>query len=42
VAAGIVAVPFFVLGWLASEQPKSIEWLPGDELEAARKARPTQ
>jgi hypothetical protein len=29
----------FVLGWLASEQPKSIEWLPGDEFEAARKAR---
>jgi Zn-dependent M28 family amino/carboxypeptidase len=28
----------FVLGWLASEQPKSIEWLPGDEFEAARKA----
>ena len=32
----------FVLGWLASEQPKSIEWLPGDEFEAARKPRPTQ
>ena len=32
----------FVLGWLASEQPKSIEWLPGGEFEAARKARPTQ
>jgi Zn-dependent M28 family amino/carboxypeptidase len=32
----------FVLGWLASEQPKSIEWLPGDEFEAARKARPTK
>lgn len=28
----------FVLGWLASEQPKPIEWLPGDEFEAARKA----
>jgi hypothetical protein len=28
----------FVLGWLASEQPKSIDWLPGDEFEAARKA----
>ena len=27
----------FVLGWLASEQPKSIEWRPGDEFEAARK-----
>jgi Zn-dependent M28 family amino/carboxypeptidase len=28
----------FVLGWLASEQPKRIEWQPGDEFEAARKA----
>jgi Zn-dependent M28 family amino/carboxypeptidase len=28
----------FVLGWLASEQPKSVEWLPGNEFEAARKA----
>jgi len=28
----------FVLGWLASEQPKSVEWLPGDEFEAPRKA----
>jgi Zn-dependent M28 family amino/carboxypeptidase len=28
----------FVLGWLASEQQKPIEWLPGDEFEAARKA----
>jgi len=28
----------FVLGWLASAQPKSIEWLPGDEFEAPRKA----
>jgi len=28
----------FVLGWLASEQPKTIEWLAGDEFEAARKA----
>jgi Zn-dependent M28 family amino/carboxypeptidase len=27
----------FVLGWLASEQPKSIEWNPGDEFETARK-----
>ena len=27
----------FVLGWLASEQPKSVEWLSGDEFEAARK-----
>jgi Zn-dependent M28 family amino/carboxypeptidase len=32
----------FVLGWLASEQPKSIEWLPGDEFEAARKAHLAQ
>jgi Zn-dependent M28 family amino/carboxypeptidase len=28
----------FVLGWLASAQPKLIEWLPGDEFEPARKA----
>lgn len=28
----------FVLGWLASDQPKTVEWLPGDEFEAARKA----
>ncbi len=28
----------FVLGWLASEQQKPIEWQPGDEFEAARKA----
>ena len=28
----------FVLGWLASEQARPIEWLPGDEFEAARKA----
>jgi len=28
----------FVLGWLASDQPKNVEWLPGDEFEAARKA----
>jgi Zn-dependent M28 family amino/carboxypeptidase len=27
----------FVLGWLASEQPKSVEWNAGDEFEAARK-----
>jgi Zn-dependent M28 family amino/carboxypeptidase len=26
-----------VLGWLASEQAKPVEWLPGDEFEAARK-----
>jgi Zn-dependent M28 family amino/carboxypeptidase len=32
----------FVLGWLAGEQPKSIEWLPGDEFEAARKASQAQ
>jgi Zn-dependent M28 family amino/carboxypeptidase len=27
-----------VLGWLASQQPRPIDWLPGDEFEAARKA----
>lgn len=27
----------FVLGWLASEQPKPVEWNKGDEFEAARK-----
>ncbi len=27
----------FVLGWLASEQSKPVEWKPGDEFEAARK-----
>jgi Zn-dependent M28 family amino/carboxypeptidase len=27
-----------VLGWLASGQGKPVEWLPGDEFEAARKA----
>jgi Zn-dependent M28 family amino/carboxypeptidase len=27
----------FVLGWLASSQPRSIEWRPGDEFESARK-----
>jgi Zn-dependent M28 family amino/carboxypeptidase len=26
----------FVLGWLASEQAKPVEWLPGDEFEAPR------
>jgi len=31
-----------VLGWLASEQPKPVEWLPGDEFEAARKASETK
>jgi len=25
-----------VLGWLASAQPKPVEWLAGDEFEAAR------
>jgi Zn-dependent M28 family amino/carboxypeptidase len=28
----------FVLGWLAAAQAEPIEWLPGDEFEAARKA----
>jgi Zn-dependent M28 family amino/carboxypeptidase len=28
----------FVLGWLASEQNHPVEWIPGDEFEAARKA----
>lgn len=28
----------FVLGWLASAQAKPVEWLPGDEFEAARRA----
>ena len=28
----------FVLGWLASEAPAPVEWLAGDEFEAARKA----
>ena len=28
----------FVLGWLASEQPNRVEWLPADEFEPARKA----
>ena len=27
----------FVLGWLASEQPHSVQWKAGDEFEAARK-----
>jgi Zn-dependent M28 family amino/carboxypeptidase len=31
-----------VLGWLASEQPKTVEWLPGDEFEAARHASEKQ
>jgi Zn-dependent M28 family amino/carboxypeptidase len=29
----------FVLGWLASAQAKPVQWLPGDEFEAARKAK---
>ena len=32
----------FVLGWLASAQTKPIEWKPGDEFEAARKASESQ
>jgi Zn-dependent M28 family amino/carboxypeptidase len=32
----------FALGWLASEQPKPVQWLPGDEFEAARKASQTK
>jgi Zn-dependent M28 family amino/carboxypeptidase len=32
----------FVLGWLASEQAKSVEWKPGDEFEAARKKSEAQ
>jgi Zn-dependent M28 family amino/carboxypeptidase len=28
----------FVLGWLASKQPRTVEWHAGDEFEAARKA----
>ena len=32
----------FVLGWLASEKLKTVEWLPGDEFEAARKASRAQ
>jgi Zn-dependent M28 family amino/carboxypeptidase len=32
----------FVLGWLAGAQPKPVEWLPGDEFEAARKASEKQ
>jgi Zn-dependent M28 family amino/carboxypeptidase len=28
----------FVLGWLASEQPKPVQWKAGDEFEKARKA----
>jgi Zn-dependent M28 family amino/carboxypeptidase len=31
----------FVLGWLASDQPKPVQWLPGDEFEAARKTSET-
>ena len=32
----------FVLGWLASAQPKFVEWNSGDEFEAARKASRAQ
>jgi len=32
----------FVLGWLASEQAKPIEWQPGDEFEKERKASEAQ
>ena len=32
----------FVLGWLAAEQARPVEWLPGDEFEAARKASEKQ
>jgi Zn-dependent M28 family amino/carboxypeptidase len=32
----------FVLGWLASEQSKSVEWKAGDEFEAARKKSEAQ
>lgn len=32
----------FMLGWLASEQPHSIEWKAGDEFEAARKKSENQ
>jgi Zn-dependent M28 family amino/carboxypeptidase len=31
-----------VLGWLASQQPEPVQWLPGDEFEAARKASQKQ
>jgi Zn-dependent M28 family amino/carboxypeptidase len=31
-----------VLGWLAGQQKKAVEWLPGDEFEAARKASEKQ
>lgn len=32
----------FVLGWLADEQSKPVNWKPGDEFEAARKASQNQ
>jgi Zn-dependent M28 family amino/carboxypeptidase len=32
----------FALGWLASAQPQSVEWLPNDEFEAARKTSRAQ
>jgi Zn-dependent M28 family amino/carboxypeptidase len=28
----------FALGWTAASQPQEVQWLPGDEFEAARKA----
>ena len=28
----------FILGWEAANQPREVQWLPGDEFEAARKA----
>jgi Zn-dependent M28 family amino/carboxypeptidase len=32
----------FVLGWLASDQAKPVQWNPGDEFEAARKTSQAQ
>jgi Zn-dependent M28 family amino/carboxypeptidase len=32
----------FVLGWLASQQAKAVEWIPGDEYEAPRLASRVQ
>jgi Zn-dependent M28 family amino/carboxypeptidase len=32
----------FVLGWLASDLPKAVQWVTGDEFEAARKASPVR
>jgi hypothetical protein len=28
----------FILGWQASSLPSAVQWLPGDEFEAARKS----